>query len=96
MNKNLSIITGEGAELVGKTEEFKRPDHTDFMTAAELKKTEWSGVRENRITHRREIWILGEVVASLDIRMIARGSEGWDKLYRETFGLPNEVDEGDR
>lgn len=46
---------------VGKTEEFKRPDHYDFMDASELRKVKWSGLRHNSISHRMELWIDGVV-----------------------------------
>lgn len=41
--------------------EFKRPDHPDFMTSTELKKAEWTGVRQNEISREWEFWIVGEI-----------------------------------
>ncbi|WCD44281.1 hypothetical protein Tiera_025 [Polaromonas phage Tiera] len=55
-----------------KTEEMKRPDHPDFMTASELKKLKingveigFTGLRENRIEEKFELWITGEIVDSV-------------------------------
>lgn len=39
----------------------KRPDHPDFMTHGELKKSEFSGVRHNSISNEVEIWAAGEI-----------------------------------
>ncbi len=39
----------------------KRPDHPDFMTALELKKHEFSGVRTNSLSGDVEIWKFGEI-----------------------------------
>lgn len=41
--------------------EFKRPDHPDFQTSSELKKAEWTGVRQNEISREWEFWIVGEI-----------------------------------
>ncbi len=45
------------------TDDFdsKRPDHPDFMTASELKKHEFSGVRTNSLSGDVEIWKAGEI-----------------------------------
>lgn len=43
-----------------ETEGFKRSDHSDFATNAELKQREWTGVRHNSLTDCTEFWILGE------------------------------------
>ena len=31
-------------------EDFKRPDHPDFMDSSELKKAKWSGIRNNSLS----------------------------------------------
>ncbi len=56
--KHNNIIRGVDG---GKTESFKRPNHPDFMTSSELKKMEWTGVRQNEITREWEFWIVGEI-----------------------------------
>ena len=68
---------------VGKTEEFKRPDHYDFMDSSELKKIEWSGVRHNSITHRMELWIVGEVKGEY----FPGEEDRMKKDFEEMFGL---------
>ena len=45
------------------TDDFdsKRPDHPDFMTALELEKHGFSGVRTNSLSGDVEIWKFGEI-----------------------------------
>lgn len=86
MKKAPSIITREG-HSVGKTEEFKRPNHNDFRLSSELKKTEFSGIRHNSITNCQELWIMGELKASMAMEEIAARPDAWDNLYRDVFGF---------
>jgi len=72
---------------ISKSEEFKRPNHTDFMTSSELKKDKFSGVRHNSISDMQEIWILGTLSGSMAISEIAISPEKWEALYRDVFGL---------
>lgn len=81
-----AIITREG-HSVGKSEEFKRPDHNDFLTSTELKKAKFSGVRHNSITDMQEIWILGRLEGSMAMSMVAAFPKKWEELYRDVFGL---------
>lgn len=62
---------------------FKRPDHPDFMTSAELKKDCWSGVRNNSLTHEWEIWING----SIEAKGPEKDMEMFRKAYAEVFQL---------
>lgn len=86
MNKDLNII--KQFESADK-EEFKRPDHKDFMTSSELKAAKFNGVRHNGITNDMEMWIEGE------IKFIATPSERaldpscWEKKFQEYFGIHN-------
>lgn len=48
-----------------KTEEYRRSNHNDFATAAELKQRNFSGWRVNRVTDTNELWVLGEVVKTV-------------------------------
>lgn len=73
--------------MSGEMEDYKRSNHEDFCTSLELKGREFCGVRNNSITSTREIWILGEVVASMDIGVAERFPDLWDNLYRETFAI---------
>lgn len=54
------------------TDDFdsKRPDHPDFMTAFELKKKEFSGVRTNSISGEVEIWKCGEIAKIVPKEML--------------------------
>jgi len=66
---------------------FKRPDHPDFLTTSELKKAEFSGLRNNSITNDMEIWILGEIVKIVTKQMVAADPEALNKAYAEVFAL---------
>ena len=81
-----SIITREG-HSVGKTEEFKRPDHTDFMTSSELQKAEFTGSRHNSLTDTIEIWVLGDLKLSKPYSWVRNNPDEWARLYGDTFGL---------
>ncbi len=88
MSKDLNIIRS-GYESADK-EEFKRPDHTDFMTSAELKAMRWSGVRQNSISEERELWIDGEIKFKVSFLAIQMTDEkAWLERYAEYFGLPS-------
>lgn len=71
----------------GKTEEYKRSNHTDFATGKELADVNFSGVRCNSITLEQEIWILGNLAARMSAREAQDFPERWEALYRNTFGL---------
>lgn len=81
MSKDLNII--KQFESADK-EEFKRPDHTDFMTSSELRAKEFSGVRLNSITQNQELWIRGIIKLSMPLAQVPHQ---WDKQYAEIFGL---------
>ena len=76
-----SIILSNTA---GKTEEFRRPTHFDFMDALELKKAGFSGVRFNSISEDMEIWFNGRkevVVTRADLELNPKAIENaWRKL----------------
>lgn len=48
-----------------ESENFKRPNHPDFMTSSELKAAQWTGVRQNEISREWEFWIVGEIKARI-------------------------------
>lgn len=83
-NKNISIIVSDTA---GKTEDFKRSDHPDFLYSSELKTKKWSGIRHNSIMDIQEIWVLGEIKGSMAMEMVAKNPEKWENLWRDVFGL---------
>jgi hypothetical protein len=64
---------------------FKRPDHPDFHTSAELKKNQFSGTRANSITQEWEIWILGELRAKGPLR----DQDAFMRAYADVFALDN-------
>jgi hypothetical protein len=68
-------------------EDFKRPNHPDFMTSSELKKAEWSGIRHNSISEACEIWLLGTIQASISPQMVELNNHAIDEAYAEVFAL---------
>ncbi len=82
--KNLNII--KQFESADK-EEFKRPDHPDFLSSLELKQQKWSGIRSNSITQELEIWALGELRGSMPELVAQNFPERWEALYAEVFAL---------
>jgi len=89
MSEFPSIIIRKEGERVGGgvTEEFNRSDHSDFATSKELKDREFSGVRHNSIISRHEIWVLGEMRATMDDGIVTTFPEKWEELYADVFGL---------
>ena len=74
--------------------DFKRPNHPDFMDSSELKKLQFSGVRANKLTQQMEIWLLGEVRASMAMKTVKLFPEKWERLYAEIFALEEVKVEG--
>lgn len=71
-----------------KTEEFKRPDHPDFMTSSELAAKKFSGVRYNELGQQNEFWIVGEMVKAITFAEIKADPAIMGKTHVELFGLP--------
>lgn len=70
-----------------QTEEFKRPDHPDFMTSSELKAAKWSGVRQVQLTNCTEFWIEGECVKMVTQQDIKLNPKAIQLAHAELFGL---------
>lgn len=68
-------------------DDFKRPNHTDFATASELKAQGFSGIRINSITEEQELWTFGDLRLSVPLSLIAIDSSIWDRKYEEVFKL---------
>lgn len=68
-------------------EDFKRPNHPDFMDSSELKKIQWSGFRHNSITDCGEIWVLGEVKESISAQQVALNPLAINEAYERVFEL---------
>jgi hypothetical protein len=90
MTKKVTPIIGSPAN--SKTEKFKRPNHPDFMTADELKKKEFSGVRHNTIGLRWEFWILGEIIKTVSFQEVAQDKFALTKAHTEVFYMLPEKD----
>lgn len=76
--------------LGGKTEHFKRPNHPDFLTTEELKKIEFSGVRQNEITREWEFWLVGEIKAVLSEAAVQADNSLLAKTHVEIFHMRDE------
>lgn len=68
-----------------KTESFKRPDHPDFWTTEELKKKEFSGVRQNNIALQWEFWILGNMERAVSFEAVAKDKYILTKTHCDVF-----------
>jgi hypothetical protein len=68
-------------------EDFKRPNHPDFMDSSELAKLGFTGLRNNSLTNYAEVWIDG--VKKLEMPAHSYGTAEWNKAYAELFGLHN-------
>lgn len=68
-------------------EDFKRPNHNDFLTAAELKKESFCGVRHNSLTDYMEFWIEGEVIFDMPAYDFATHQDIWKQKMADYLGL---------
>lgn len=71
-------------------EDFKRPNHPDFLTSSELKEKRWSGIRNNSISNEREVWVNGQCVLSMSNVVCETQPVLWEQKYADVFSL-NEV-----
>lgn len=71
----------------GTMEDFKRPNHYDFMTTSELKKTTFSGLRHNSLADNAEIWILGRLERVITFPEVQLDPLAINKAWAEVFGL---------
>lgn len=63
---------------------LSNPNH---MTSAELKDSQWSGVRYNAITQHVEIWKMGDMRYSLSKTEIQKNPKRMEAIYAEIFQL---------
>lgn len=75
-----------------QTESFKRPDHPDFMTAEELKKIQFTGVRQNNIGVRWEFWILGNMERAVTFQEVANDRFALTKAHVDLFAITPDED----
>lgn len=85
-------MTNERSKVIlfdrnAKTEEFKRPNHHDFMTTSELKQARFSGTRNNNLTQMIEIWMDGEILEMAAISEVKKDPLWIQKIYNKHFGL---------
>lgn len=87
--KNTPIIK---APYGTKTESYKRPDHPDFMTSEELKKIEFTGIRNNTIGLQWEFWILGNMERAVSFQAVAKDKFALTKAHVEVFAMTPDPD----
>ena len=80
--KHNNIIRGVDG---GKTESFNRPNHPDFMDSSELRRMEWTGVRQNEISREWEFWIVGEIKER--VHETVATPEKLKQVHMDLFGL---------
>lgn len=68
-------------------EGFDRPNHPDFMDSSELKKAEFSGLRQNSISGDMEIWVAGQRRKTVSLVSMQLDKHAVEKAYAEVFGL---------
>ena len=70
-----------------RIENFKRPDHPDFMDSSELARMKFSGMRHNSISDYIELWIEGEKKLEMLSSVYRSQPELWAREYSAVFGL---------
>lgn len=71
----------------GTIENFNRPNHPDFMVSSELKKEGFSGIRHNSLTDEAEIWLDGEIKATVSRAEVAFDPDALNKAFEKVFAL---------
>lgn len=85
--KNYIAIPGDVEIPAGTMEDYKRPDHLDFMTVGELRAVKFTGFRHNSITNDCEIWLCGfleKVISPQDVKI---NPHAIDEAYAEVFHM---------
>lgn len=91
MNKPL-IVNKDNIEIpVGTVEDFKRPNHPDFMDSSELKKIKFGGLRDNTLTGDKELWIEGEVVKAITANELRLNPHAVTDAMEEFFQTGRDV-----
>lgn len=70
-----------------KTEYYKRSDHNDFATTSELKQRRFSGWRVNKLSMENELWVDGEIKATVSAEEEARDPMACVRKQLEVFKL---------
>ena len=87
--KTIPIVGSPGSS---KSESFKRPNHPDFMTSSELKKIEFTGIRQNNIALQWEFWILGNVERTVSFQAVKNDPLALTKAHMEVFHMAADTD----
>lgn len=87
MKENHKLNSIIASNFYGKTEEFKRPNHPDFMVSSELKTLEWTGLRSNEVAMQWEFWILGEIRRTVTFAAVKNDPSLLGKAHVELFAI---------
>ena len=68
-------------------EEFKRSNHNDFATTAELKERKFSGIRNNSIAQTVELWTDGDLRKSVSVLEVIQDEFAIEKAFEEVFAV---------
>lgn len=71
----------------GTMEDFKRPNHNDFMTDSELRAAEFSGLRRNELACQSEVWLLGDKVVTISDAELRRNPMAVNIAMQDVFHL---------
>jgi len=82
------IVNKEGIIIPqGTMEDFKRPNHPDFMDSSELKRAAFSGIRHNSLSNEAEIWVLGNIEARVSAMQVQLNPMAINEAYEKVFAL---------
>ncbi len=73
--------------MAQEMEDFKRPNHPDFMSTSELAQAMFTGIRHNSLTDDAEIWLLGNIEARVTKAQTQINPRAISQAYEEVFGL---------
>lgn len=65
----------------------RRPDHYDFMTSSELKRAEFSGMRQNQLAMQWELWLVGEIKGTVSFEAAAKDHLAVTRMHAEVFHM---------
>lgn len=77
--------------MARKEDDYKRPNHRDFMDSTELKKDNFTGMRHNSITDSVEIWVLGEKVRTVTNFELQTNRRAIVKALSDEFAIDFEM-----
>jgi len=68
-------------------EGYRRSEHNDFATSAELHDRRFTGIRHNSITDEQELWVEGHIRLAVPMTLMRMDPNIWNKKYEDIFAL---------